>query len=212
MSAAQTRGGYIGQAWLVILLALAYGGALAGVQTAVSGKIAANKRAETFDVIPDLVAGADKAKTAEFVVEGTDGKQARVYRVFDADGDHVGWVLPGEGQGFADRIALLIGLDARLDTITGLYVLEQKETPGLGNYITSEDFRARFAGKPTDQPVAIVKSEPQADNEIRALTGATVSSESVAAIVNGTIANLKEPVRQQAAAAGAGPAIPAATR
>ena len=187
--------GDLRQAWLVIVLAFAYGGALAGVQTALAPRINENKRQETYAVIPLLVPGADKEKTVEMFVEA-DGKAERVYKIMDADGNHSGWVLPAAGQGFADRIELLIGLSADLSTITGLYVLDQKETPGLGDYISLPDFQERFRNKPTGEPLAAVKADPQAPNEVLALTGATVSSWSVCTIVNDAIARLREPITQ----------------
>jgi electron transport complex protein RnfG len=198
------RGHYIGQAWLVILLALLYGGGLAGVQTTLSGKIAENKRNETYDQIPSLVSGADGTKTVELIVEGKDGKDARVYQARDASGVLCGWVVPASGQGFADRIDLLIGLDVDLATITGMYVLDQKETPGLGDYITGESFRERFRGKPAGAELVAVKADPQAENEVRALTGATISSQSVCDIVNAALTNLREPIREQAGSGGSG--------
>jgi electron transport complex protein RnfG len=197
MAEAPRRGGYIRDAWLVIALALVFGGALAGVQTALSGKIAENKQQETYSVIPDLVEGAEAGATVELVVEGEDGKDARVYKVMGSDGAHKGWVVPAQGQGFADRVEILVGLDAGLATITGLYVLDQKETPGLGDYITSEGFRDRFRGRPADALLVVVKGEPKAENEVKALTGATISSESVAGIVNEALANLREAIRAQ---------------
>jgi len=190
--------GYIRQAWLVIVLALCYGGALAGVETTLGPKIAKNKKNETYDKIPDLVPGADKSKTVEVTVEDAEGDSQRVYKAIGADGRQLGWVLPAGGQGFADRIELLIGLDAEVSKITGLYVLDQKETPGLGDYISGDDFQARFRDAPSAEPLIVAKSEPAAPNEIRAITGATISSESVAAIVNRALAELKEPIRQQA--------------
>ncbi len=193
-----SKGGYIGQAWLVILLALLYGGGLAGVQNALSGKIEANKKAETYRVIPELVAGGDPDSTDEIVVRGENEKESLVYKVHGRDGSHLGWVLPAAGQGFADRIELLIGLDPGVTTICGMYVLNQKETPGLGDYITSPDFQSRFRDKPAEQPLAVVKNEPAADNEMRALSGATISSESVAGIVNRALANFREPLRAMA--------------
>jgi electron transport complex protein RnfG len=192
------KGGYVGQAWLVILLALLYGGGLAGVQNALSGKIEANKKAETYSVIPELVAGADPDRTDEIVVRGENDKESLGYRVHGSDGSHLGWVLPAAGQGFADRIELLIGLDPAVTTIRGMYILNQKETPGLGDYITSADFQNRFRDKPADQPLVAVKSEPTADNEIRALSGATISSESVAGIVNRALTNFRGPLRAAA--------------
>jgi electron transport complex protein RnfG len=187
--------GDLREAWLVIVLALAYGGALAGVQTALAPRINDNKRQETYDVIPLLVPGADKEQTVEIRVEA-DGKSERVYKISDADGRHCGWVVPAVGQGFADRIEILIGLNADLSTITGLYVLDQKETPGLGDYISLPDFYERFRDKPTAEPLAAVKSDPAAPNEVLALTGATVSSWSVCTIVNDAIARLREPISQ----------------
>jgi electron transport complex protein RnfG len=188
---------FIAQAWLVILLAFLYGGALAVVQTALSGRIVENKRAETYRVIPALVPGSDATRTVEEHVQGKDGKDAVVYRAMDADGAERGWVVPAGGQGFADRIEILIGLDAEVSTITGLYVLDQKETPGLGDYITGEDFRNRFRNQPADAPLTVVKSEPQAAGEILALTGATISSESVSGIVNRALANLRSVLLQK---------------
>jgi Na+-translocating ferredoxin:NAD+ oxidoreductase subunit G len=187
--------GMLVQAWLVILLALIYGGALAGVQVGLGDRIRANKQNETYDQIPSLVAGAVKDQTKEHEVVGANGRPTVVYEARDAKGQRVGWVLPGSGQGFADRIELLIGLDADLTTIRGLFVIDQKETPGLGNYITdAQRFRNQFAGKQVAPPLTVVKSNPDPKHEIQALTGATISSESVSSIVNQTIANLKQAV------------------
>ncbi len=196
------RRSYLRQAWLVIVLALVYGGALAGVETALSARIAENKKRETYDVIPRLVPGADKTKTEEVEIAPADGEPRPVYRVFAADGTHLGWVVPAGGQGFADRIDLLVGLDANASTITGLYVLDQKETPGLGNLIASEElFLDQFAGKSIEggQSLVVVKGEPAKDsNQIKAVSGATISSESVTTIVNRAVAELKEPIRRRA--------------
>lgn len=204
MQEERNRGSYIGQAWLVIVLALLYGGGLAGVQTALSGKIEQNKKAETYEVIPDLVAGADASRTEELTIRGENGKDTRAYKAVSSDGGHIGWVLPAGGSGFADRIELLIGLDTQISTITGLYVLDQKETPGLGDNITTDAFRERFRNAPTDRPLVVVKTDPSQENEIRALSGATISSESVAAIVNGALANCRAPLRELAAQARPG--------
>lgn len=184
--------GYIGQARLVILLAICFGGGLALVHTTLGPKIAENKKNETYSVIPTLVPGAQMENTQELVVQGLNGRDVRVYKALSSDSVHVGWVIPAQGQGFADRIELLIGQDASLSTITGMYVLAQKETPGLGDYIKGEEFRDRFSDRPTSTPLVVVKSDPRQENEILALTGATISSESVTNIVNAAIENLRD--------------------
>jgi len=174
---------YLVQAWLVLSLALLFGSALAGVQAGLGDKIQANKLAETLQQLPSLVEGATGGQ--KMLLDGRT-----VYRAIDADGRQVGWVVPARGQGFADTIELLIGLDARAERITGLYVLAQKETPGLGSKITAAQFSGQFGDKMTDPALTVVKSEPRADNEIAAVTGATISSEGVTKIVNDTVAEL----------------------
>ena len=195
MSDARPDGNPITQAWLIIVLALLYGGALAGVEVGLSDRIAENKRNETYDQIPRLVPGALKEQVRPHQVQGDDGKKTVIYEARGAAGNRLGWVLPGSGQGFADRIELLIGVDPQLSTILGLYVLDQKETPGLGNYITSgQRFRDQFSGKRTTPPLRVVKANPDPQHEIQSLTGATISSESVSQIVNRTIADLRQPI------------------
>ncbi|MEA1949884.1 MAG: FMN-binding protein [Planctomycetota bacterium] len=187
--------GYLSQAWLVILLAFLFGGALAGVQRTLGPRIAENRRNETYDVIPSIVPGADKSRTMEITVDASDGKQRRVYKAIGVDGHRKGWVIPARGPGFADEIRLLIGLDREATIITGIYVLEQKETPGLGALITGEAFYDDFKDIPTNCTLEVVTTEPTAANQIQALTGATISSQSVAGIVNSAVKELKEPLQ-----------------
>lgn len=184
---------YLKQAWLVLLLAMVFGSALAGMQISLSDRIAENKRNETFGQIPTLVPGASIEKTEE-ITFGPKGKSA--YKVFDDAGEHIGWVLPANGMGFADRIEILIGLDRGGERITGLYVLDQKETPGLGNKITMRAdspqeaplFLDNFTGKNATEPLTVVKRQPKdGANEVQAITGATVSSRAVTDIVNSAV-------------------------
>jgi len=184
-----TGKGYIGQAWLVLILATCFGAGLAVVHIAWQGRIDQNKRNETYDQIPRLVAGADKELTEEIVIDGR-----KVLKAFgkgpDGRAAHLGWVVRASGLGFADRIELLIGLSARGDAITGLYVLEQKETPGLGSKITG-DFQEQFARKDPAKPLEVTKDRPaEGANEIRAIAGATVSTRSVCDIVNAALKGL----------------------
>ena len=180
------QGGYIRQAWLVILLSLLFGGMLAGIEVRLSGRIAANKKAATLGQIPALVPGALAGE--EVVIAGES-----LYRAVGEEGA-VGWVVPGRGQGFADEIEILIGLDEAADTITGLYVLEQKETPGLGNKIEDAAWRGHFVGRSTEEVLVVERPGAHGDG-IDAITGATISSESVCQIANETLARLRPVLR-----------------
>ena len=171
---------YLKQAWLVLLLALCFGGVLAGVEHSLKGRIDENKKADTLGQIPNLVPGAVSASFSN-----------GVYRAVTQNGDHAGWVLLVTGQGFADKVELLLGLNAEASQITGVYILDQKETPGLGNKIVEDEWRAQFAGKSTQQPLEIVKRKAEKDNEIEAVTGATISSETVKDMVNRAAADFR---------------------
>lgn len=183
------KSNYIAQAWLVLALAACFGGALAGVQVALSDRIDANKKAETRAQVPELVPGAASAGEARRVGE------LLAYPALDAAGRTVGWVVRARGQGFADVIELLIGFDADAARVTGMYVLDQKETPGLGNKISDRDWRAQFAGKSAQTPFEIVKRAPRKPAEVEAVTGATISSDSVAAIVNKTMREFRNKIQ-----------------
>ena len=195
------RGGYVNQAWLVLLLSLTFGVALAAVQVAWGPIIEENKENDARNQVPTLVPGA----AAELTPPGQDlpierdGKVVRTYRVYramkkDAAGkaEQIGWVVKARGDGYADKIELLIGLDEAVETITGLYVLAQNETPGLGNKIKQSKFRDWFTGLDAKRAVSPVKDKPaKGSNQIQAVTSATISSESVCDIVNQAVRDFR---------------------
>jgi len=204
------KNGYIKQAWLVLTLALCFGGALAGVQLMLGERIASNVEADAESQIPDLVFGPERAAemagkfaaVAETITAAVNGRDVpyKVYRVTGKDSAQLlGWVVKASGQGFADTVDLLIGLDAGAGRITGLYVLGQKETPGLGNKIIDAPWRAQFTGLQTDRKIGVVKAAPVPNsNDVQAVTGATISSQSVARIVNEAVEALQPVLTSEA--------------
>ncbi len=190
------------QAWLVLLLATGFGISLAAVQMTLGPKIEQNKINETREKVPLLVLGKDlAAKMAEenqsLVVtprQVTVQKKGRTsyYPVLETryQGILRGWVVKVKGQGYADVIELLVGLSPDLDAITGLFVLDQKETPGLGNKIITDKWRNQFIGKPTRTALRVVKSGAEKRNDINAVTGATISSKSVTMMINRVVSDL----------------------
>jgi electron transport complex protein RnfG len=192
------------QAWLVLLLATLFGTALAGIQIKLGPVIEANKIKETMAKIPALVLGETRAlelagRNASLVIESRvigieKNGIKKFYTVYDArfkDGSMAGHVAKASGQGYADKIELLVGLDADARTITGLFILDQKETPGLGNRILEKPWRDQFLDKPSGRRLVVVKTKAKKENEIDAISGATISSRSVSGIVNKTIVDIK---------------------
>jgi len=133
---------------------------------------------------------------AAFVVEGeklvrqdaaneTAGKQEVVYAGYDDAGGLLGFAIPAEGPGFQDTIKLLYGYDANSERVVGMEVLESRETPGLGDKIIKDDgFVDNFRNLAVDPEVVLVKGGRTRDNEVDAISGATISSKAVVRIIN----------------------------
>ncbi len=198
------------QAWLVLTLALLFGIALSGVQTLLGPRIEDNKIKETMERIPLVLLGGEKARQlmemeAPLSIEPgriSVEKQGRTkfYNVYGASfetGDPAGWVIKASGQGYADRIELLVGLDRDVEKITGLFVLDQKETPGLGNKIVEEAWQAQYINKAVDKPLKVVKGGAADSYDIDAISGATISSLSVTGIVNQAISDIAPPLKMR---------------
>ncbi len=118
-----------------------------------------------------------------------------IYTGLDANGAMVGIAIEAKGQGFQDAIQVLYGFDPEKQAIIGFYVLDSRETPGLGDKIASdaafqENFKALTARleeneKKLEHDIQTVKHGTKSKPwEIDAITGATISSKAVGNILN----------------------------
>ncbi|MCK4871216.1 MAG: FMN-binding protein [Phycisphaerales bacterium] len=108
-----------------------------------------------------------------------------VYGAYDDAGDFLGYAIEGAGSGFQDIIRLLYGYDPVRRCVIGLEILESRETPGLGDKIYKDAaFQANFEALSVEPPIVVVKDGRDADNEVDAITGATISSLAVVKIIN----------------------------
>ncbi|MCM8793657.1 MAG: RnfABCDGE type electron transport complex subunit G [Candidatus Omnitrophica bacterium] len=87
----------------------------------------------------------------------------------------LGYILRISIKGYAGPIELLVGFDKE-GVINKVYILEQKETPGLGGKIAEIKYQEKepwflrqFKGKKTEN----------LSSEINTITGATISSKAV---------------------------------
>ena len=92
----------------------------------------------------------------------------------------VGSVLPASGKGYSSTIEMVVGVDLA-GALTGISIVSQQETPGLGAKITevrygeSEPwFQMQFKGKTCSQ-----LSLDKDGGDIDGITGATISSRAV---------------------------------
>jgi Na+-translocating ferredoxin:NAD+ oxidoreductase RnfG subunit len=82
-----------------------------------------------------------------------------------------GKVFQVSPQGYGGPISMLVGVGSSGE-VTGVKILSQRETPGLGANIVKVLFLQQFIGKTVKDPL-----EPKQD--IDAITGATISTKAV---------------------------------
>lgn len=127
------------------------------------------------------------------------------YLAYDDKDELIGYAAEGKGNGYGGEIAVMVGVDGS-SRITGIKVLSQKETPGLGDKVeevrskktwgtviagTSPDeqglkpwFQEQFKG--SSAPVKLVRD----GGTIEAISGATVSSNATIEAVNAAVSKL----------------------
>lgn len=118
-----------------------------------------------------------------------------VYAGYDAAGGLTGLAIAAQGQGYADVIRILYGYDVGRQAVVGMYVLESKETPGLGDKVEKSDaYKANFDaldvalvadGMRLANPVEAVKSGTKTQPwQVDCITGATISSRAIGEMIS----------------------------
>ncbi len=104
-----------------------------------------------------------------------------VYYKGISDGNIIGFVFVTSAQGYGGAVEVMtgIGTDGK---ITGLSILTINETPGLGMNAKKESFISQFYGK--SSLLNVIKSGNADENEILAITSATITSKAVTNAVN----------------------------
>jgi electron transport complex protein RnfG len=105
------------------------------------------------------------------------------------------WALAyeAEGTGFGGEMSVMIGVDLINDTLTGIGVTSNKETPGVGSRATEDTFTNEFKNKDLN---AVFKIKPDG-GVIDAVTGATIASRGVCGAVQKGVSMFKE-IKKQA--------------
>lgn len=111
----------------------------------------------------------------ESVLEGTD-----------ANGDVVGYVINSySDDSYNGRVSLSTGIDME-GIIVGVGIREITDTKGLGEKAKNAEYRDQFIGKGTEA-LTVTKLGTAAENEINAISGATITSEATTNAVNAAL-------------------------
>jgi Na+-transporting NADH:ubiquinone oxidoreductase subunit C len=151
-----------------------------------------NTAAVAQDVTPETLSAAlDEGSnwtglTAEQDLAGLGQRPdfAQVYFLRGADGDISLALLPVSGMGYNGLIDAIVALRADMNTIAGLAITGQSETPGLGARIEEPAWLGQFSGKSVADAsgtvrFAVAKGLAGSAFEVDGITGATRTSNAI---------------------------------
>jgi len=112
-------------------------------------------------------------------------------------GEFAGYCINVKPSGYIGEINMIVGINPDM-SFAGIKIISMSETPGLGAKAGDEAFYGQFAqGKKGELKVVKNVSQP-AENEINAVSGATISSRAITEAANGAIKIAEELIKKEA--------------
>lgn len=119
-------------------------------------------------------------------IEGMDSEFIN-YAAFDAYGKKIGYVITTAASGYGGKVQIMTGITTD-GSVSGVSVLSQSETVGLGANCEKESFRDQFVGKiPQNGYVVYKNGSASVDGGIQAMTSATITTSAVVSAVNSAV-------------------------
>ena len=197
---------FIQQSWLLIISSFFFGLLIAIANARWSDEIEQNRIDKlnhlTVALLPEAKHFIDLDTLGiEIEIEASKGKRKKikVYKAVSGADECVGWSFNAAGQGFQDKIELVIAVDKDFQKLAGFDVLASNETPGLGDKIKyDDDYRAQFKGAPAGELEAVrTRDAKKKRSQIVVISGATVSSEAVVKIISNSITQIKKQMQEK---------------
>ena len=137
--------------------------------------------ADTFEV---CVEAEDADLAAYLAGEGFEAQTVNeIMEAKDASGETLGYAINlTTSEGYGGDITFSMGVQAD-GTLNGISILTISETAGLGMNATKDEFKGQFKEKQADA-FEVTKTGASKENEINAISGATITSNAVTQGVN----------------------------
>lgn len=137
-----------------------------------------NTEAETEKAMRSVLK-ADKYEENEIELDG----EKITYHTAVKNKKVKGYIFTITESGYGGDVGVMISVNTDCTVNTVCILDASNETPGLGQNVTNEEFYSQFEGK--EYGVKTVKNGTKdAENEVDAVTGATISSKAVESAVN----------------------------
>lgn len=176
----------------LLLITLVAGFALAGVNEITKEPIAQaeyNAKIEAYNAVyPNASFVENKAVDVPRDINLSSGAcTINDCLAVELDGKTAGYVMSTTAHnGYGGDVTIAIGIDASTDKITGIQILSQSETAGLGARCTEEEFTNQFSTK-SAKGITYTKDGATTDTEIDAISGATITTNAVTSAVNASL-------------------------
>lgn len=169
---------------VLTIICIIAGGVLALVNSITEPKIKAQEALAMKKALQDSLPEASEFRSDKSLLEkaqqagGTD--LSELFIGYKGE-EEIGLVLIADLRGYSSVIRLVTGV-SRDGQVTGVKVLSQSETPGLGNKISEKEFIEQPAlhQATIEEQLSVVKD----GGSVQAVTGATISSRAVVRGVN----------------------------
>lgn len=131
-------------------------------------------------------------KLSKTLPAGEDALEApKLFIGFDGRGERIGVAVEEAAPGFSSDVRLMVGFNPTTSALTGIKVLAQTETPGLGDKIDKDPgFVKRFTGKLAN-PLKGDKNPTTEPSTVQTITGATITSKAVIKVINRAVTTWK---------------------
>lgn len=174
---------------LILCLITSFAGIFLGFANEFTKEVIAQNSKLSAEDLKEILPSANKIE--DFAFEKKE--DSTISEVFEAKGDSgsEGYVIKVSPKGFNGAIDMVVAIDNE-GGISGVKVLSQSETPGLGAKVEETVFTDKFKGVTIEDKIKIVKTAPSNDGEIQGITGATISSNAVLSGINDSINFYKE--------------------
>ena len=158
----------------LVLIAMLSAMLLAWVNKITYEPIEQNKRAETRKALKLVLRGLKNVTYPKLPEEmRVDNSPVRYFKAVDADGSLRGAAfIVRAPNGFSGDFEMMVGLDSS-GAVIDTYVLDHKETPGLGDGMLKEGFKKQFRGRRLSGTRWLVRKD---GGDIDAITAATITS------------------------------------
>jgi len=125
--------------------------------------------------------GIDALPMIPGVIPGTVHVEVRgnIFVGMTDDGKVLGYAALGKGQGYGGPIEMLVGVDQD-GIISGVKIISERETPGFFRLVLNNDLLGKITGLKYTSPLSL-------GQDLDAVSGATLSSEGVAASIRQAI-------------------------